>query len=61
MIFTNAYMCSCVCADAKYMAHPRAVQTFIRYFALNILSQYYSVPPQLQSTLVALTDVVIHR
>jgi hypothetical protein len=47
--------------DATYMAHPKAIQKFIRYFAINIISSYYAVPAELESALIALTDNVIYR
>lgn len=47
--------------DATYMAHPRSIQKFIRYFALNIISKYYAIPSHLESALIALTDNVVFR
>jgi hypothetical protein len=47
--------------DATHMANPKAIQKFIRYFAINIISNYYAIPPHLESALVALTDNVIYR
>mmetsp|Transcript_4587 Transcript_4587/g.7013 ORF Transcript_4587/g.7013 Transcript_4587/m.7013 type:complete len:904 (-) Transcript_4587:171-2882(-) len=47
--------------NAAFIAHPKAVQTFIRYFALNVLSSHYSLPEKMKGVLVALTDVIVHR